>query len=57
MKNIRIFICKLTVFGGEIFNIFERACFRDGYLSSGYMYIVFALREIPILKDLNTVEA
>ena len=30
MKNIRIFIWKLSVFGGEIFNIFEYACFRNG---------------------------
>ena len=29
MKNIRIFIWKLLVFGGEIFNIFEYACFRN----------------------------
>ena len=29
MKNIRIFIWKLLVFGGEIFNIFEQACFRN----------------------------
>ena len=30
-KNIRIFIWKLSVFGGEIFNIlvFEQACFRN----------------------------
>ena len=29
MKNIRIFIWKLSVFAGEIFNIFEKACFRN----------------------------
>ena len=29
MKNIRIFIWKLSVFGGEIFNIFEQVCFRN----------------------------
>ena len=29
MKIIRIFIWKLSVFGGEIFNIFEWACFRN----------------------------
>ena len=29
MKNIRIFIRKLSFFGGEIFNIFEQACFRN----------------------------
>ena len=32
-KNIRIFICKLLVFGGEIFNIFEWACFCNGLLT------------------------
>ena len=30
MKNIRIFIRKLSVFGGEISNILEEACFRNG---------------------------
>ena len=30
MKNIRIFIWKLSVFGGEIFNIFDEACFHKG---------------------------
>ena len=29
MKHIRIFIWKLAVFGDEIFNIFEYACFRN----------------------------
>ena len=29
MKNIRIFIWKLSFFGGEIFNISEKACFRN----------------------------
>ena len=27
-QNIRIFVWKLSIFGGEIFNIFEQACFR-----------------------------
>ena len=27
-KNISVFIRKLSVFGGEIFNIFEWACLR-----------------------------
>ena len=31
-KNIRIFIWKFLVFGGEIFNIFEQACFRNVFL-------------------------
>ena len=31
MKNIRIFYLKnFHFFGGEIFNIFEQACFRNG---------------------------
>ena len=29
MKNIRIFICKLSVFRCEVLNIFEKACFRN----------------------------
>ena len=29
MKNIR-FLSENTVSGGKIFNIFERACFRNG---------------------------
>ena len=29
MKNIRIFIRKLSVFAGEIVIIFEKACFRN----------------------------
>ena len=28
-KNVRIFILKISVFGGEIFNIFEQASFRN----------------------------
>ena len=28
MKNIKIFISNISVFGGETFNIFEYACFR-----------------------------
>ena len=34
MKNIRIFIRKLSVFSGEIFNISKWACFRNEVLSS-----------------------
>ena len=30
MNNIRIFIWKLSVFGGEVFNIFEYVWFRNG---------------------------
>ena len=31
MKNIRVFYLKIfSVFGGEIFYIFEKACFRNG---------------------------
>ena len=30
MKNIRIFVGKLSVFGGEIFNIFEYVSFCNG---------------------------
>ena len=29
MKNIRVFICKFSVFGGEIFYIFELTIFRN----------------------------
>ena len=29
MKNIRTFIRKKSVFGGEIFKRFEHACFRN----------------------------
>ena len=29
MTNIRIFIWKLSVFGGEIINVFEKACFHN----------------------------
>ena len=32
MKSIRVFIWKLSVFGGEIFNISEKTCFRNGYI-------------------------
>ena len=33
MKNIRVFfIWKFSVFGGELFYIFELACFRNGYV-------------------------
>ena len=31
MKNIRFFFICISVFGGEIFNIFEKACFRNEY--------------------------
>ena len=36
MENIRIFIWKLSVLGGEIFNIFEQACFRN--LTNTFQY-------------------
>ena len=39
MKNMRIFIGKVSVFGGEFFNIFEQACFRN-VLVSGWAYSV-----------------
>ena len=29
MKNIRVFVWKISVFGGEIFYVFEQACFRN----------------------------
>ena len=29
MKKIRIFMRTFSVFGGEVFNIFEQACFRN----------------------------
>ena len=29
MKNIRIFIRKCLFFGGQVFSIFEQACFRN----------------------------
>ena len=29
MKYIRVFYLKFSVFGGEIFYIFEQACFRN----------------------------
>ena len=32
MKNIRIFIWKLSIFGDEMFNIFEKACFINDML-------------------------
>ena len=32
MKNISFYIWKLSVFYGEIFNVFEWACFRNGML-------------------------
>ena len=41
MKNIRIFIRKLSAFGGEIFNIFELACFHnEGTFSHDAAHII-----------------
>ena len=34
MKNIRIFIQKISVFGGEIFNVYELACFLNVFFFS-----------------------
>ena len=31
MKNIRFFYLKIFVFDGEIFNIFEKVCFRNEF--------------------------
>ena len=31
MKNIKVFIRKFSVFGGKIFYMFEKACFRNEY--------------------------
>ena len=39
MKTIRIFICKRSVFDGEIFNLFEYACFHNGYEGPLYVYV------------------
>ena len=32
MKTIRSFYLKIFIFGGEIFSIFEKACFRNNIL-------------------------
>ena len=43
MKTIRIFIWKLSVFGSEIFNIFEQVCFRNEislYIRAVWSYVV-----------------
>ena len=51
MKNIRIFIWKLLVFGGEIFNIFEQTCFRNVFFfffffffSEMFLFLLTVLR-------------
>ena len=45
MKNIRIFIWKILIFGGKIFSIFEHACFCNEhflcfnpFMSNGLFY-------------------
>ena len=39
MKNIRSFYLKIFIFGGEIFSIFEKACFRNNILHIAIRYI------------------
>ena len=39
MENIRVLIWKFSVFGGEIFYIFEKACFRNVGSSSHWNFI------------------
>ena len=48
MKNIRIFIWKLSVFGDETFNIFEEACFRNVFW--GGLAILINLLSFPFFS-------
>ena len=41
MKNIRVFIWKFSVLGGEIFYIFELECFRNGGISAAFCLRLF----------------
>ena len=50
-ENIRIFIWKLSVFGSEIFNIFEQACFRDVQQKS-----LFVLRFYGPVRTAHPIE-
>ena len=36
-KNIRVFYLKFSVFGDEIFYIFEKACFRNGVFTYSFV--------------------
>ena len=40
MKNTTIFIWKLSVSGGEIFSIFEKACFRIELLDDRQITVI-----------------
>ena len=41
MKNIRVFLSEIfSVFGGEIFNIFEQACFRNAQRLRYHLFAV-----------------
>ena len=50
MKNIRIFIWKLC-FGGEIFNIFEKACLRNATFCDRCSSSIFCVRRSSLLSS------
>ena len=54
MKNIRIFIRKLSVFGGEIFNIFEQACLRNvnSFMPNGLFDLYSLDRSISSIRGI-----
>ena len=57
MKNIRICTCKLSVFCDEIFNTFEKACFRNGsYTCVIQLIMLFIWHSCIIVAD-NSLSA
>ena len=54
MKNVRAFHLKFLVFGGEIFSIFEYACFRNGHEKRHLLDTWFKLPWSLLSRVLNT---
>ena len=58
-KSIRNFIWKLSVLDGEIFNIFEKACFRNVQALQQYVqafsmvYVVLFFVIIPLIPRIS----
>ena len=62
MKNIRVFIWKLSVFGGEMFSIylnrrvFRNVCFRNVFFIFIHMYLLLQYKEKKYGKYTNWAE-
>ena len=49
MKNIRLFNWKFSVFGGEIFNIFEWTCFCNVLVAQVFLIISYLRDNLGLL--------